>query len=115
VRLLHAQLLTKPAPTFRVSPETNEFCTTPVSKGNGKVLKRGWSIIAAFKRTRDAVMRKVFLSTGTIGIGIVVATLIAWSHSVTPLQATTASSSINPTDMMATYKAPLPVEQWDAI
>ena len=29
VRLFHAQLLTKPAPTFRVSHETNEFCTTP--------------------------------------------------------------------------------------
>ena len=60
-------------------------------------------------------MRKLFFSTGTIGIGIAVAALIAWSHAVTPLQATTASSSINPTEMMATYKAPLPVEQWDAI
>jgi hypothetical protein len=48
VRLFHAQLLTKPAPTFRVSDETNEFCTTPLSKGNGKVLKRDWSIITAF-------------------------------------------------------------------
>jgi hypothetical protein len=43
------------------------------------------------------------------------AALIAWSHAVTPLQATTASSSISPTDMMAAYKAPLPIEQWDAI
>jgi hypothetical protein len=60
-------------------------------------------------------MRKLLFSTGTIGIGIVVAALVAWSHAVTPLQATTASSSINPTEMMATYKAPLPVEQWDAI
>ena len=60
-------------------------------------------------------MFKVFFSTGTIGLGIAVAALIAWSHSVTPLQATTASSSINPTEMSATYKAPLPVEQWDAI
>jgi len=106
----------KPAPTSRASHETNAFCTTPFSEGDGKVLKRGWSIIAAFKLTRrDAVMRKVFFSTGTIGIGMAVAMLIAWSHSVTPLQATTAPSSINPTDMMATYKAPLPVEQWDAI
>jgi hypothetical protein len=48
VRLFHAQLLTKPAPTFRVSHETNEFCTTPLFKGNGKVLKRDWSIITAF-------------------------------------------------------------------
>ena len=60
-------------------------------------------------------MFKLFFSTGTIGFGIAVAALIAWSHSVTPLQATTASSSINPTQIMATYKAPLPVEQWDAI
>lgn len=58
-------------------------------------------------------MFKVFFS-GTIGLGIAVAALITWSHSVTPLQATTASSSINPTEMLATYKPPLPVEQWDA-
>jgi hypothetical protein len=62
-----------------------------------------------------AVMFKLFLSTGTIGLGITVAALIAWSHTVTPLQATTASLSINPTEVMATYKAPLVVEQWDAI
>jgi hypothetical protein len=60
-------------------------------------------------------MRKLFFSTGTIGLGIAVAALFAWSHAVTPLQATTASSSINPTEMLATYKAPLPTEQWDAI
>ncbi|MBT1516314.1 hypothetical protein KIP88_38320 [Bradyrhizobium sp. SRL28] len=61
-------------------------------------------------------MRKqLFFSTGTIGIGLAVAALIAWSQAVTPLQATTASSSFNPTEMMATHKAQLPVEQWDAI
>jgi hypothetical protein len=60
-------------------------------------------------------MFKVFFSTGTIGVGTAVAALIAWSHSVTPLQATTASASINPTELMATYKAPLAVERWDAI
>lgn len=60
-------------------------------------------------------MRNLFFSTGIIGIGIAFAALIAWSQAVTPLRATTASSSINPTDLMATYKAPLPVEQWDAI
>ena len=48
VRLFHAQLLAKPASTFRVTDETNEFCTTPLFKGNGKVLKRDWSIITAF-------------------------------------------------------------------
>jgi DNA topoisomerase VI subunit B len=46
-------------------------------------------------------MRKLFFSTGTIGLGIAVAALFAWSHAVTPLQATTASSSINPTQIMA--------------
>jgi hypothetical protein len=59
-------------------------------------------------------MFKLFFSTSTIGIGIAVAALITWSHSVTPLQATTATS-INPTEMMATYNVPLAVEQWDAI
>ena len=60
-------------------------------------------------------MFKLFFSTGTIGFGIAVAALIAWSHSVTPLQATTAASSISPAEMAATYRAPLVVEQWDAI
>ena len=60
-------------------------------------------------------MFKLFFSTGTLGVGIAVAALIAWSHSVTPLQATTASASINPTEILTTYKAPLAVEQWDAI
>ena len=60
-------------------------------------------------------MRKLIFSTGTNGMAFAVAALVAWSHSVTPLQATTAPSSINPTEMAATYKAPLPVEQWDAI
>ena len=73
-------------------------------------------MFGAFTNAKNAVMRKqLFFSTGTIGIGLAVAALIAWSHSVTPLRATTASSSINSIEMMATYKAPLPVEQWDAI
>ena len=54
-------------------------------------------------------MFKLFFSTGTIGLGIAVAALTAWSHSVTPLQATTASS-INPAEMMATYNVPLAAE-----
>ena len=73
-------------------------------------------MMTAFTNTEDAVMRKqLIFSTGTIGIAFAVASLLAWSHSVTPLQATTASSSINSTEMMGTYKGPLPVEQWDAI
>jgi len=57
-------------------------------------------------------MRKVFFSTGAIGIAF--AALLVWSHAVTPLQATPALS-ISPTVMMTNYKGPLPVEQWDAI
>jgi hypothetical protein len=72
-------------------------------------------MIAASTNTEDAIMFKLLFSTGTIGIGIAIAAFIAWSHAVTPLKATTASSSINPTEMTATYKAPLAVEQWDAI
>jgi len=60
-------------------------------------------------------MVKLFFSTSTIGLGIAIAVLIAWSHSVTPLLATTAASSISPTQMAVTYNAPLVVEQWDAI
>ena len=104
-----------PRLTFSVSDETNESPTTPFLQGDGKVLKRDWSIIRAFTNPKDAVMRRAIFSTGTIGIGIAVAALFAWSHAVTPLQATTASSSINPAEMMAAYKAPLPIEQWDAI
>jgi len=57
-------------------------------------------------------MRKLFFSTGAIGIAF--AALLVWSHTVTPLQATPALS-ISPTDMMTNYKGLLPVEQWDAI
>jgi hypothetical protein len=82
--------------------------------GNGKILKRHWLMMACITNANGALMFKLFFSTGTIGIGLAVAALIAWSHAVTPLQATIASSSISPTDMMANYKAPLPIEQWDA-
>ena len=57
-------------------------------------------------------MRKLLFSTGAIGIAV--AALLVWSHTVTPLQATPASS-LSPTDMMANYNGPLPLEQWDAI
>lgn len=57
-------------------------------------------------------MHKMILSTCTIAV--VVAALFVWSHiAVTPSQATTVST-INPTEMMANYTGPLPVEQWDA-
>jgi hypothetical protein len=61
---------------------------------------------------KDTTMRKLIFSTGAVGIAL--AALLFWSQTVSPLQATPASS-INPTDMMTNYKAPLPMEQWDAI
>jgi hypothetical protein len=58
-------------------------------------------------------MGKLFFSIGAIAIAVTA--LFVWSHTVlTPLQASPASS-VNPTDMMTSYKGPLPVEQWDAI
>jgi hypothetical protein len=63
VRLFHSQLLTKPTLTFLVSYETNEFCTTSFFRGNGKVPKRDWFMIAAFTNTKDAIMFKLFFST----------------------------------------------------
>jgi hypothetical protein len=72
-------------------------------------------MVTAFTDRKDTIMRKLLFSRGTIGIGFLVAALFAWPHSVTPLQATTASLSIDPFEMTATYKAPLLVEQWDAI
>jgi hypothetical protein len=115
VRLFLPRLLTKPALWFSAFHETNEFCTTSLFDVHGKVPKRNWIMITASTNRKDAIMFKLFFSTGTIGIGIAAAALFAWSQAVTPLQATIASSSINPADVMATYKAPLPIEQWDAI
>ena len=84
-------------------------------QGDGKILKHGWSMIAAFTNTKDAVMRKPFLLNRhhryrvcCCSVNCVVAFryAIASDHCVIVDQ---------PTEMMATYKAPLPVEQWDAI
>ena len=58
-------------------------------------------------------MRKLMFSV--CAIVIAAASTFVWSHiAIEPTQAS-ASVSINPTDMMMTYKAQLPVEQWDAI
>jgi hypothetical protein len=58
-------------------------------------------------------MRKLMLlTTATL---IACATIFIWSHGVVaPLQAS-PTQSINPTEMMQTYKGSLPIEQWDAI
>ena len=58
-------------------------------------------------------MRKLVFSMGAIAIAFMVA--FAWSHTVlTPSQAGIATS-INPTDMMSSYKGILPLERWEAI
>ncbi|MBN8989244.1 MAG: hypothetical protein J0H42_13430 [Rhizobiales bacterium] len=58
-------------------------------------------------------MRKIAFSIGAFAIAFMVA--FAWSQAaLTPSQAA-ISASINPTDMMSTHKATLPVEQWEAI
>ena len=57
-------------------------------------------------------MRKLFLSFGAIAA--VAAAVLLWSH--TTLTATQARhvSSINPTELLASYRGPLPVENWEA-
>jgi hypothetical protein len=58
-------------------------------------------------------MRKLMLSTAATVIAC--ATIFVWSQSlVAPTQAS-PSQTINPTDMMHSYKGLLPIEQWDAI
>ena len=57
-------------------------------------------------------MRKLFLSIGAV-VAVATAVLV-WSHTMlTPTQASYVSS-INPTELLARYTGPLPVENWDA-
>jgi len=57
-------------------------------------------------------MRKLFFSIGAIAA--VATAVFVWSH--TMLTSTHASyvSSINPTELLASYTGPLPAENWDA-
>jgi hypothetical protein len=57
-------------------------------------------------------MRKLFFSIGAI---VAAATaLFVWAHTMlSPTQASYVSS-INPTELLASYTGPLPVENWDA-
>ena len=73
MKLFHSQFLTKyVAMTFRFN-ETKNLATTSFLCGDGKILKRDWLMIRAFTNTKDAVMRKLLFSTGTIGMGFAVA------------------------------------------
>jgi hypothetical protein len=93
----------------------------------GKLLKQGAGRIAFVKtrptpaarqpgnhtNSKGTTMRKLTLSICAIAIAC--AAMFVWSNNVVaPLQAA-PGQSISPTDMMMTYTAPLPVEQWDAI
>jgi len=61
---------------------------------------------------KEITMRKLFFSIGAI---VAAATAIfVWSHTMlSPTQASYVSS-INPTELLASYTGPLPVENWDA-
>ena len=57
-------------------------------------------------------MRKLFFSIGALAAGFMA--IFIWSHTtLTPTQASQLSS-INPTELMASYAGALPVERWDA-
>jgi hypothetical protein len=61
---------------------------------------------------KETMMRKLFFSIGAI---VAAATAIfVWTHTMlSPTQASYVSS-INPTELLASYTGPLPVENWDA-
>jgi hypothetical protein len=101
--------------TYGITLETNEFCTTSFLVGNGKVPKRGSLMITASRTQGCHHVQAVLLHRNNRGRDCCcsVNRVVAFGHAVASNHS--ASSSINPTQIMATYKAPLPVEQWDAI
>jgi hypothetical protein len=61
---------------------------------------------------KETTMRKLFFSIGAIAAAATA--VFVWSHTMlSPTQASYVSS-INPTELLANYKGPLPVENWDA-
>jgi hypothetical protein len=61
---------------------------------------------------KETTMRKLFFSIAAIAA--VATAVLVWSHTMlTPTQASHVSS-INPTELLASYTGPLPVESWDA-
>jgi hypothetical protein len=61
---------------------------------------------------KETTMRKLFFSIAAIAAAA--AAMFIWSHTMsTPTQASYVSS-INPTELLASYTGPLPVENWDA-
>ena len=102
----------------RNSPgETSNSVTTPFSPCDSKLLKQDTRTIAASIyeidfANKEISMRKLFLSIGAVAA--VATAVLVWSHTMlTPTQASYVSS-INPTELLARYTGPLPVENWDA-
>jgi hypothetical protein len=102
----------------RNSPgETSNSATTPFWPCHSKLLKRDSRIIAASIHeivfaNKETTMRKLFFSIAAIAA--VATAVLVWSHTMlTPTQASHVSS-INPTELLASYTGPLPVENWDA-
>jgi hypothetical protein len=102
----------------RNSPgETSNSATTPFWPCHSKLLKRDPRMIAASIHeivfaNKETTMRKLFFSIAAIAAAA--AAMFIWSHTMsTPTQASYVSS-INPTELLASYTGPLPVENWDA-
>jgi hypothetical protein len=102
----------------RNSPgETSNSATTPFWPCHSKLLKQDSSTIHTSIHeivfaNKEITMRKLFFSIGAIAAAATAA--LVWSHTIlTPTQASSVSS-INPTELLASYKGPLPVENWDA-
>jgi hypothetical protein len=99
------------------SGETCNPATTPFSPCNSKRLKQDSSRIAASIyeidfANKETTMRKLFFSIGAIAAAATA--VFVWSHTMlTPTQASYVSS-INPTELLASYTGPLPTENWDA-
>jgi hypothetical protein len=71
------------------------------------------------QQKKEMTMRKMIYLVGTVAIAVVAAGYV-WSQSTqiaSPQRAmaTAAASMISPTEMMAHYKRPLPVEQFPEI
>jgi hypothetical protein len=99
------------------SGETSNPATTPFSPCHSKRLKQDSRRIAASIyeidfANKETTMRKLFFSIGAIAAAATA--VFVWSHAMlTPTQASYVSS-INPTELLASYTGPLPVENWDA-
>jgi hypothetical protein len=102
----------------RNSPgETSNSATTPFCLCHSKLLKHDSSMIGPSIHETDfankeTIMRKLFLSIGAIAAAVTV--VFVWSHTMSTATQASFVSSINPTELLASYTGPLPVENWDA-